>query len=76
MGTLAGCKLILREALSVLLTRQYDTSTILSNFDPETLEADRRLLFEVTGLRLEEAEEFDGSDSDSRGDEELENAQY
>ena len=35
----------------------------MREFDPEQLEADRRLLFEITGLQLQ-AEEFSDSESD------------
>ena len=44
MGTLAGCKLILRQALSVLLTRQCDTSTILRHCNVANSETLIRLI--------------------------------
>ena len=46
---------------------EYDADKILTEFDPEQNEADRRLLFEITGLQLQ-ADEFTDSDSASSSD--------
>ena len=45
----------------------YNAEKIMLEFDPEQREADRRLLFEITGLQLH-ADEFADSESDSSSD--------